>query len=391
VNRKKLELMIVAGEPSGDALGAKLVEEIRLIEPDSRFYGAGGPKMSEAGFEADLNIDAWSVTGIIPVALAVPNFLSRLRQIKRLAKERDPDLVILIDFPEFNLKLAKVLKKQGHRIVYYVSPQLWAWRKYRAKTIKTNVDLLLSILPFEKEWYEVRGIENVEYVGNPIVDRVEPTASKHDFCARFELDTYRPIIAMLPGSRSKELRFHVPLMIDAAKLLLSRNSDTQIVFATAGRNQFETIRSAFNDIGESLRSKFFVIDGYTPGVLSVADAAAISSGTATLEAGVIGTPMAIVYKMSKLDAALLGPMVDVEHVGLTNLVAGKRIAKEFIQNEFTAAALAEEITRLLNPEINRAMRDELSQVTERLGSNGSARAAELIVGLVNEDKNKIIS
>lgn len=193
MNRKKLEILVVAGEASGDVLGAKLVEEIRRLEPDSRFYGAVGEQMAAAGVEADLEIDSWSVTGIVPVVLAVPAFLSRLRQIKRIANERKPELVLLIDFPEFNLKLAKALKKRGHRVVYYVSPQLWAWRKYRAKTIGAHVDLLLSILPFEKKWYEDRGIINVAYVGNPIVDKVAPATSKEEFCRRFGLDPAKPI------------------------------------------------------------------------------------------------------------------------------------------------------------------------------------------------------
>lgn len=383
--------MIVVGEASGDALGAKLVEEIRRIQPDSRFYGTTGPRMSKSGVEIDLRIDSWSVTGIVPVVLSIPQFLSRLSQIKKIANERKPDAVVLIDFPEFNLKLAKVLKNQGHKVVYYVSPQLWAWRKYRAETIRKNIDLLLSILPFEKEWYKARGIENVEYVGNPIADSILAIEPKSDFCVRLGLGPDNPIIAMLPGSRSKELRFHVPLMIEAAKLLMGKDPRSQIVFAAAGKNQFESISNKVNQLEPENRDRFLVIESETHNILNSADAAAISSGTATLEAGIIGTPMAIVYKMSKLDAAVLGPMVDVEHVGIINLVAGKRVAAEFIQNEFTAKAVADELTRLLKPGVNRGVRAKLSQVTERLGSNASARAAELIVELVKDNSRRVTS
>jgi len=366
--------LVVAGEASGDALGAKIVEEIGSIQPDSRFYGAAGTRMAAAGVEVDIEIDSWSVTGIVPVVLAIPAFLSRLRQIKKIAGERKPDLVLLIDFPEFNLKLAKALKNQGQRVVYYVSPQLWAWRKYRAKTIREHVDLLISILPFEKKWYEERGIVNVAYVGNPIVDKVVPTTSKEDLCTRFGLDPAKPIIAMLPGSRSKELRFHLPLMIGAARNILAGDPAVQFVFAAAGPKQFETIRDAISDdVG------FLAVEGETHNLLGSADAAAISSGTATLEAGIIGTPMAIVYKMSRLDAVILGPLVNVENVGLINLVAGKRIAREFVQNEFTVEALSTELVRLMEPEANRAMRKDLKQATEKLGENASAKAAELVV------------
>lgn len=383
MNREKLEILVVAGETSGDLLGAKIVDEIRRIEPDSKFYGASGPKMNELGVEPLFDIASWAVTGVLPVALAVPAFLKRLRQIVKLADERKPDVVLLIDFPEFNLKLAKSLKRRGHRVIFYVSPQIWAWRSYRAEAVRKYVDLLLSILPFEKGWYAERGIKNVEYVGNPIVDRIDVVETREKFCSRYSIDPTKPIIAMLPGSRSKELRFHLPIMSEAAEKLVSEIPGLQIIFAAAGPRQLKKIQE---NLVKS-RVPALVIEGETHNILGASDAAAISSGTATLEAGIIGTPMAIVYKMSKIDAAVLGPFVNVENVGLINLVARKQIVREFIQNDFTADALSKEMRRLLEPKVNRDIRSELKGATEDLGANASGKAAKLVVEFVENDRN----
>jgi len=180
---------------------------------------------------------------------------------------------------------------------------------------------------------------------------------------------------MLPGSRSKELKFHLPIMLESAKMLVLKDANSQIVFAAAGQRQFEKIQMAIQEV----RGSFLVIKGETQNLLQAADAAAISSGTATLEAGVIGTPMAIVYKMSKVDAAILGPLVNVENVGLINLVAGKRVAKEFVQNDFTSEAISTELKRLMDPAVNQAGRGELKEETGKLGENASFKAAELVV------------
>ncbi|MGH9949953.1 MAG: lipid-A-disaccharide synthase, partial [Pyrinomonadaceae bacterium] len=215
VDGSKTNLMIVCGEPSGDELGARLVDEIRKIESEAMFFGATGAKMRAAGVETIVQSDDWPITGVAAVMRSIPAFYYRLRFLEAVADKRKPSAVILIDFPEFNLKLAKRLKKQGHTIIYYVSPQLWAWRKYRVRSIAKYVDLLLSILPFEKEWYSKQGVENVVYVGNPIAENVRPAMSRAEFCIKHGLDNRKPIIALLPGSRGKEIRYHLPLMLKA--------------------------------------------------------------------------------------------------------------------------------------------------------------------------------
>ncbi len=373
--------MVVAGEPSGDGLGAKLVEEIRRIDPSINFFGAAGPRMRAAGVDSVADSDTWPVTGVAAVLLSVPEFIGRMRQLESIASARNPAVVILIDFPEFNLKLAKRLHEQGRKVVYYVSPQLWAWRKYRVHTIKKYVDLLLSILPFEKKWYAERGVDSVEYVGNPIAENIHPTLSKAEFFKMHRLDQKRPLIALLPGSRKKEIHYNLPVMQDAVRLMYETDPTIQFVLAAASDANADLISKLMDLSDLPQKDRLRVIKLATHDLLNAADAAAVSSGTATLEAGVIGTPMAIVYKMSKLDAMILGPMVSVDHIGLINLVAGKRIMAEFVQDDFTGKALSDELFRLLEPATNRACREQLKVATASLNSGASAKAAELIVQL----------
>lgn len=382
VNNEKLEIMIVAGEASGDELGAKFVEEVRRIEPKTSFFGTCGPRMRRAAVESILDTEGWSITGVVPVVRSIPTFLRRLQKLKRTANERKPAAVVLIDFPEFNLKLAKALKKDGHTVIYYVSPQLWAWRKYRVAFVRKYVDLLLSILPFEKGWYAKKGVDHVEYVGNPIAENVRSNTPKADFCSKHGLDPDKPIIAMLPGSRRKEIHYHVPVMAEAAKLIALVRPEIQFVFAVSRSQHIETINSTLSRPDVRLVKKMIVVQGETFDALNAADAAAIASGTATLEAGIIGAPMAIVYKMSKLDAAVLGRFIDVEHVGLINLVAGKRVANEFVQEQLTAESLSNELFRLLDPDVNARVRRELKLATETLGKDASRKAAEAVIRML---------
>ena len=198
--------MIVAGEASGDAHAARLVLAFRELEPetDFEFFGAAGPRMREASVEAIVRADELSVVGVAEIGRALPMFLRASKELKWAAARESPDVVVLVDFPDFNLKLAKALKKQGLTVVYYISPQLWAWRKYRVTTIRKYVDLLISILPFEKEWYAKRGLDHVEYVGHPLANEVVAKRTKAEFCRDMGLDESKPRIALLPRSRRKE-------------------------------------------------------------------------------------------------------------------------------------------------------------------------------------------
>lgn len=383
------KIMIVAGEASGDRHAAKLVAALRSARPDVdlEFFGSAGPLMREAGVDAVVESDGLSIVGLAEIASALPMFLKAFNSLKRAAVSRKPDVVVLVDFPEFNLKLARSLKKKGFKVVYYISPQIWAWRKYRISTIRKYVDLVLTILPFEKGWYLDHGVENVEYVGSPLAREVHPERTKQQFCRDHSLDISRPIVSLLPGSRHKEIVRILPVLLEAASKMAAVDPSLQFVIAMASERHLadlETAKARSLDFGFRLPEKLLVVVNETYDALNASDAAAVTSGTATLEAGIIGTPLAIVYKTSKLNYSLLEPLISVEHYGLINLIGGERIAAELIQHEFTPATLADELFRLLKPEVNASMREKLRVAADSLGHGGaSGRAAEAILRIID--------
>lgn len=378
------QIMIVSGEASGDLHAAKLVRAIRESQPQTefRFFGAAGPKMREAGVEPVVFADNLAIVGLPEIGRALPMFLRAFRDLKRAALERRVDAVILVDFPDFNLKLAKSLKKKGLTVIYYISPQLWAWRKYRKRTIRKYVDLLITILPFEKDWYKGEGISHVEYVGSPLTREVVPASTRGDFRSRHNIEQDVPVVALLPGSRHKEIVRILPVMLDAASELKKLVENIEFIVAIGSDKHAAEVRSMIESKPiDGLR----LISGETYEALNASDAAAITSGTATLEAGIIGTPMAIVYKTSTLNYKLLRPLISVEHFGLVNLIAGETVAKEMIQDEFTPTELARELNNLIQPVENKRTREKLAETADKLGHGGaSRRAADTILRLLSE-------
>lgn len=374
--------MIVAGEASGDNHAAKLVNAIRDIRPNTSFFGAAGPQMRAAGVEAVVHPDGLAIVGILEIARALPLFLRAYRALSNAAVSGRPAIAILVDFPDFNLKLAKALKRRGFTIVYYISPQLWAWRKYRIAAVKKYVDLMITILPFEKAWYERHGVNHVEYVGSPLVREVAATKTKADFCKHHGLDPNRPIVSLLPGSRTKEIGRVLPLMFAAAQLINRSRPEVQFIIPVTGAQNLADVERAAS--AQSAQLQITVIADDTHNALNASALAAITSGTATLEAGIIGTPMVVVYKTSALNYALLEPLIDVPHYGLINLIAEERVATELIQKDFSPVRLADEVLRLLEPEANREMRERLRKATDKLGHGGaSSRAAQAIIRLID--------
>lgn len=381
--KKKLKILIVTGEPSGDTHAAKLVKKLHELAPetDFEFYGATGHRLAEIGVETVIDSADFSIVGLPEIGKALPMFWKAFQKLKREAIARKTDAVILVDFPDFNLKLAKPLKKAGIKVFYYISPQLWAWRKYRKKTIANHVDLLLTILPFEKDWYARQGIGHVEYVGNPTVREVHSELTKAEFCTKHKLDAGKPIVTLLPGSRHKEIVRILPVLLETAAKMAEKNSEIQFIVALAGNRKFSELEEAKTRVKSDLsKVKLLTVQSETHEALNASDAAAVTSGTATLETGIIGTPMAIVYKTSALNYKLLRPLISVEHFGLINLIAEERLAEELIQDDFTPETLAAELFHLLTPEENKKMREKLRAVTEKLGHGGaSKRAAEAIL------------
>lgn len=375
--------MIVAGEASGDKHGAHLVEALRSLPPQAsfEFFGAGGDEMRAAGVETLVDAREVAIMGVLEVASALPKFLRAFRLLRDAARERKPDAVILIDWPEFNLRLAKKLKRDGQRVVYYISPQVWAWRSYRVNQIRRDVERMLVILPFEKDYYAARGVQ-VDYVGHPLLDSVKVTATQAEFCAKHNFNSARPLVALLPGSRCKELAYILPPMIEAARLLHSSHPDIQFVLplaTTLTRTEAERV-IAENGGAANVR----LIENDTYNAVAASSLAIVASGTATLETAIIGTPLIVAYKASQLNWRIFRPLIRVPFVGMPNLIAGREIAPELLQGDLNAETVAAHITAFLDdqPRLLRA-RADLAEVRAKLGeANASGRAAQSIFNLI---------
>ena len=369
--------MIVAGEPSGDAHAAALVKALRE-RGEFDLFGATGPLMRDAGVKTVVNSDELAIMGILEVARVLPKFIGAFRKLKAAAIECRPDAVILVDWPEFNLRLATALHRRGIKVIYYISPQLWAWRPRRISTIQRDIDLLLSILPFEAEWFRARGVEHVEFVGHPLAGEVKARFGREEFCRQHDLDPAQPIISFLPGSRRKELQRILPPMIAAIERLAREKPEVQCVVVVAPSRTIEETRAIVTQTNGA--SSIRLVQQQTREALAASDAAAVASGTATLEAALLQTPMVVVYKESAVNWHTLGRLITVTHYGLVNLVAGKEIAKELMQNDLTGEKLAAELLQLLDPETNTRARARLADVARNLGEAGaSERAAESII------------
>ena len=383
-------LMLVAGETSGDAHAASLVRALRE-RGGARFDFFGGTQgqMRAEGVESVVRTDELSITGLVEIARALPRFRRAYTELKRAGLERRPDAVVLVDWPDFNLRLARAFHRRGLRVIYYVSPQLWAWRGHRVRQVRRDIDLLLAILPFEPEWYSARGVSHVEFVGHPLAGEVTRLDNRAEFCRRHNLDPARPIVALLPGSRRKELLRILPPMLEAARLVAHERAGAQFVVALAPtRTNAEAealISAAANSDGAADAVNFRVLRGETREALSAADAAAVASGTATLEAALTETPLVVVYRESAINWHVLGSFINVEHYGLVNLIAGRRVAAELMQYDFTPASLARELLRLLDPAENERTRAALCETTARLGTErASLRAADAVLRHLRE-------
>lgn len=372
-----LKLMLVAGEASGDKHAAHLVKALRRLRPDGQFefFGAGGDEMRAAGVETLVDVRELAIMGALEVASALPKFLRVFRQLRAAAKIRQPDAVILLDWPEFNLRLAKKLKRDGQRVFYYISPQVWAWRSYRVKAIKRDVERMLVILPFEKEFYEQYGIQ-VDYVGHPLLDSVHVTASREEFCRTYKLDTNQPIVTLLPGSRHKEVSYILPPMVEAAQRLSQSNPEIQMIVALA-----PTIVRAEAEAIIRTTPNVTLVENDTYNALAAANLAVVASGTATLETAIIGTPLIVCYRASELNWKIFMPLIKTPFVGMPNLIAGQEIAPEILQKNLTGQNLAQQIIQFIGaPARLQKARTDLAEVRVRLGAaKASERAASVIL------------
>ncbi len=368
--------MISCGEPSGDLYAAALAGEILRLDPSATITGFGGDRLAAAGATLVENFSGLSVTGLLEVVRLLPRTYATYRRLVADAEASRPDVFVAIDFPDFNFVLARALKKRGIPIVYYISPQLWAWRAGRMKTMRRLADKVLVIFPFEEPIYKDAGVP-VEWVGHPLFD-VQPSLDPREaFLARHGLDPARPVLALLPGSRANELREILPDVATAAALVRAQLPDVQLVLARAPHLRDELLQplGALPDV--------VTVEGQTDDVLAAADAAIVASGTVTVQAALHECPMVVVYRLSPLTYRVGRPFVHVDTYAMVNLIAGRRVVLELIQDEFTPAAVAGEALRLLTDREHAArVKTDLREVRQKLGGPGaSRRAADAVLSL----------
>ncbi len=374
-------LMMVAGERSGDIYGAELAAALRSRLEGAEIFGCGGEAMRRAGVDTVVDAHAVTMVGIAEIVPGLPRVYRAFRALQREAERRRPRLAILIDFPDFNLRLARKLKRLGVPVVYFVSPQIWAWRKGRLKQLKANIAKMLCIFEFEEKIYREAGIP-VEYVGHPLVDLVRTHLSRRDFFARAGLDPAKPLVALLPGSRRKEVAHNLPPMLDAATRLTA-SRDVQFVIAVAPTLDSAWMEAALAECYVG-RATVRAVPRATYDALQHCDVAVVASGTATIEAALRERPMVVVYRVSPLTWIIGKLLVDVPFYSMVNLLAAKPVVPELIQHDFRALTLASQLEYLLDhSEAREKMAEQLRGVKERLGPGGAiTRAAEAVLGVL---------
>ena len=377
--RPSPRLMIVAGEASGDLHGANLVAELKKIQPNIECYGLGGEHMHQASVDILINVSELSVVGIIEVIKHYPRLRNILNKMKDELKSSRPDLLVLIDSPDFNLRLAKTAKRYGIKVMYYVSPQIWAWRSSRIKIIKKCVDMMAVVFPFEVKFYKDAGVP-VEYVGHPLVKNAVVTTDKNEFFRNEKLNVKKKLIGLFPGSRISEIENNYPVLIEAAIKLLQQRNDIQFITPIASTLSEEFIQKYINHSDINITTT--TADIYD--VINACDCIAAASGTVTLQITLMQTPMLTVYKISPLTYRILNKIVNFTYAGIANVIAGKEIFREFIQDAATPENIALELEKLLSdPGYAAEMKREMSKIKEALGEkNGAAAAAQLAGKLI---------
>ena len=379
-------LLIVAGERSGDLYGAQLAACLRRKSHELELFGCGGQEMRRAGVDTVVDAHDVTVVGITEVVSRLPRILRAFRRLLQQVDARKPRAAILIDFPDFNLRLAKRLKRRGIPVIYFVSPQIWAWRKSRLRVMRRTVRKMICIFPFEEDFYRQAGIE-VEYVGHPLVGSVGPSSSREEFFARNRLDPACPTVALLPGSREGEVRHNLPAMLEAAECLEDKRK-VQFVLPSAPtlpHGWMERAMGGGEGSGAPLRVlPLRVIKDGAYDALTYSTAAVVASGTATLEAGLLGCPMVVVYRVSALTWLVGKLLVDVPFYSMVNLIARRRVVRELFQLDFTGPKVAREVEALLDKQpMREKMIAELGEVKSALGRPGAVeRAAESIFGIL---------
>ena len=368
-----MKILVSAGEASGDCYSAQLVERLRERLPQAEFFGCAGRRLREAGVRPVIRAEELAVVGIFEVARDIPRIYGQFRRLAAAAVAEKPALAVLTDSPDFNLRLAKKLRRAGIPVVYYVAPQVWAWRRRRVRLLRESVDHLLCIFPFEEEFFRRYGVETT-FVGHPLYGSLHPTLSRQEFCRRHGLAPEKPLIALLPGSRRGEASRHLGPVLDAvARLTQQRPMNFVLPASTTTGRAFFAQRISDPAVQ--------VIEGETENALANADLALVASGSATVEAALLGAPMVVFYRVTAASWMVGRMLVDVPFYSMVNLLAQRRIVPELIQSDCTGERLAGEAGRLLeNEQARQQMKQDLGAVKRSLQGDMPAaqRAAEVI-------------
>ncbi|MFH1996946.1 MAG: lipid-A-disaccharide synthase [Candidatus Omnitrophota bacterium] len=374
--KPKKKIFIVAGEPSGDFHASNLVRAIRERPPEIEFFGLGGKLMKEAGVETYFDIAELALMGVIEILLKIGTVQRIYRGILKKIDITRPDMVILVDYPGFNLKMAQALAKRGIPIVYFISPQLWAWGKWRISIIKRCVKKVVVFFKFEEALYRQHGIP-VEFIGHPLIDAVHPSVEKSEMARRFSLNK-KKTVAVLPGSRTNEIRHLLPTILDACSIIMSEFPEVQFLISKAGNLD----RSIYDPILKQYDLDMRIVEGMVYDVMNAADFAIAVSGTVTLECAIIGTPMVIMYRANQFSWMIFRLVSNIRTVGLANIVAGRMIVPELIQSDATPEKIAATtLDYLRGDEKMAAAARDLAGIKGLLGAPGAyARAAESVLG-----------
>ncbi len=369
------QLLISAGEPSGDRHAARFLEAFRRAHPGVKAFGLGGPELRDQGLECLARMEDLAVVGLVEVIGKLPAAMGALGRLVLEARRRRPDLVVPVDFPDFNLRLASRAHRLGLKVLYYVSPQVWAWREGRVEGIRRDVDRMGVVFPFEAEFYRERGFK-ADFVGHPLLEEMHPpTAGRAEVRTRLGLAGGGPLVALFPGSRAGEVRRHWPLLLDAARALAKERADVRFAAAFA-----PGLPAGCLPVPTDLR--LAVLAGAEHDLFHCADAAAVAAGTATLEALLAGCPTVAFYKTSGLTYALLRRAARVTRVSLANLASGEDLVRELLQGAATPAALAGELRRLLD---DAGAREAMGAAAVRLRARlGGLRASQEMTRIAGE-------
>ena len=376
-----LNLFISAGEASGEHYGALLVsalsEQLAATGRAATFFGMGGQRMAAAGLDVVVRSEDMAVMGLTEVIHHLPRIYGEFRKLKNAIRRCRPDVAVLIDFPEIHFRLARELHRLGVPVIFFVSPQLWAWKKHRIKLVHKYVDKMLVIFPFEEPFYREQGVE-AEFVGHPLAELPEPAVGREQFAAENGLDPAKTWIGLLPGSRAREIRDILPEMIRATGILLRDclnygSSGTQFVLPLAPTLTATQRAEVERTVATAPDVQIRLVDD-ARAALFHARVSVVASGTATVEAALIGNPFVVVYRVSPITYAIAKRVVKVPHVAMVNLIAGKRVVTELIQNDFTASNIVRELKRLLpDGGARQSMMQELRQIHGLLNSQPAAR------------------